>query len=149
MIVVPFVRQHPFEFVDVPVALLPHRVRHEALHAYDEHLLVVTAVEHSDLAVGRARRVHAPQVVLGGFATGRHFEAGDVDSRGVQSREDRPNGAVLAGGVARLQDQQQAALALGGQPLLQLVELDFTLSSSAAALSLCHPSVSSGSHFLS
>ena len=38
--------------------------RHEVLHPHHQHVLVVAAVEHADLAVAGARVVHAPQVVL-------------------------------------------------------------------------------------
>jgi hypothetical protein len=43
-----------------------------------DHLLVVRAVEHAHPAVGRDRRVHAPQVVVRALLAGGLLEAGDA-----------------------------------------------------------------------
>ena len=117
------VAQHPFELVDVSVALAPHLLRHESLHPHHQHVFVVTAVEHADLTIAWARGVDAPQVVLLGLSAPWHLEAGDADACRVEARQDRANRAVLAGCIAGLQHQQHATSGLGRQPLLQLVEL--------------------------
>ena len=64
-IVVPSSASMLLEVVDVVVAPPPPRLGHEVEHPHREHVLVVAAVEHADLAVGRHVGVDAPQVVAG------------------------------------------------------------------------------------
>ena len=59
------VDEHLLELADVGVALAPHRRRRQLLDAHDEHVLVVAAVEHADLALGGRVPVDPPEEVVG------------------------------------------------------------------------------------
>ena len=50
--------------VDEVVARLPDWLGHELVHAHDQHILVVRAIEYRDLALGRRMRMDAPQEVV-------------------------------------------------------------------------------------
>ena len=58
------VDQHLLELLDVGVALAPHRLRRQFLHPHHQHVLVVAAVEHPDLAPLGSPAVDPPQVVV-------------------------------------------------------------------------------------
>ncbi len=114
--------QQALEGVDVVVAALPHRARHQLFDADDQHVLVVRAVEEADHAQRRRMLVNAPQEVVVEFFGGRHFEGSYLDALRVDAAHDVANGAVLAAGVHRLQDDQQGVLVLGVEHFLKLAQ---------------------------
>ncbi len=95
------------ELADVGVALAPHRRRRQLLDAHDQHVLVVAAVEHGDLAIGGRVPVDPPEVVVGELLLGRHAERGDPHARRVEPGEHLAEHAVLATGVHRLEDDEK------------------------------------------
>ena len=87
---------------------------------HDERLLVIAAVEDADMAaVGQALHA-APEIVVIQLFGGRGLEGEDLAPLGVDPGHDVLDGAVLAGGVHRLEDQQHRPLVLGVEFVLQL-----------------------------
>ena len=117
------VGEHALELADVPVAPAPHGRGLELVHPHGDHVLVVGAVPDADLAARGTPRVHPPQVVVREVGRARLREVLDPAAMRVEPREDMPDGAVLAGGVGALQHHEQAAAALGPQPVLQVAQL--------------------------
>ena len=77
------------------------------MHPNDQHLLVVGAVEDADLAAFRQTTGGAPQEIMLQFRGARVFEAEHLAALRIDPRHHVPDGAVLAGSVHRLKDQQQ------------------------------------------
>src|SRR5215217_2724823 len=65
----------------------------------------------------------SPQEVVRPLLRGRNFERPDVDTGRVHMIQNRPDGAVLAGGVRTLEDNQQRVGPSCVQQLLELTEL--------------------------
>ena len=81
------------------------------------------AIEDDDLALGRYLGVDAPEVVARQFALGWGLEPRDPDAGRVDAGENLADRTVLATGVHRLQNDQQAVGGTGEQPLLQVDQL--------------------------
>src|SRR3954471_5195468 len=122
------------EGVDVLVAALPEPGRRRAVgqpllgqplrvHPERDDLLVVRAVEDADPPALRRRLGDAPQKRVVELLRGRLLEADDLDALRVDARHDVADGAVLSGGVHRLEDDEQRAAVAGPQQLLGLGEL--------------------------
>ncbi len=121
-IAVPSSDEHPLEAADVGVPLAPHRRRHQLLDAHDEHVLVVAAVEHADLALGGRVAMDPPQEVVTELLRRGHAEGVDPDAGRVEPREHLAQHAVLAACVHRLQHHENGPRRLGVEHLLQLGE---------------------------
>ena len=88
------------------------------MNAHHEHFLVVRPVEDRDVAAaGQPLRV-SPQVVMLQFLGRRHLEAAHMDALRVHAAHHVPDRAVLAASVDALQDDQDTAGGLCGQPRL-------------------------------
>ena len=84
-----------------------------------QHILVVAAVENGDGPAGGQRLVDPPQeVVFQLFAVGL-FKTGHLHALGVQAGHHMFDGAVLAGGVHGLQNEDQSFAAVGIKGVLQ------------------------------
>ena len=116
-----FVGQHAFKVIDVVEAFFPDFGRLEVSDADGEHVFVLAAVEDDDFAQRGDGLVDAPEVVVAQLQRGRFAEGGDMDALRVEPAEDMADGAVLAGGVHALQDDEQAVLFLGVEFNLQVV----------------------------
>ena len=92
------------------------------VHANHEHLLVVAAVEDADVAARRQGAVGAPKEVVCQFLGSRRLEAGHLHALRVHARHHVLDGAVLAGGVHRLEHAQHRPFVLRVEPLLQCGE---------------------------
>src|SRR4051794_21338294 len=117
------VLEQRLEVVDVAVAPAPGRLVDEAVHARDEDVLVVRAVEDRDLAAARRAGVDAPEEVVVELHLARDLERGDADALRVHPGEhvlDRP---VLAAGVHGLQDDEQRPRRLGVEAILEPAEV--------------------------
>ena len=77
------------------------------MHAHDEHLLVVGTVEDADPPAFGKPAGGAPEKVVLQFLGARLLEAEDLAALRIDAGHDVPDGAVLAGGVHALEDQQQ------------------------------------------
>src|ERR1700730_13607832 len=53
--------QHPLEIVDLTIALAPDLLVNQVVHSHDEHVLIMRAVEDSDVAQVRYGFVDAPE----------------------------------------------------------------------------------------
>ena len=80
------------------------------------------AVEDADGALRRADHVHPPEIVLCEFIHRGRPEGGNPHPDGPAGIEHRPHRAVLAGTVDALQHDEQRALSLGEQPVLQRID---------------------------
>ena len=129
----PVVGEVALPVVDVAVALLPDvppaRLPGQLLvledlgvHAHHEDLLVVGAVEDADLAAARQVGGEAPQVVVVELQGRGRLVGVHGDALRVHAAHDVADGAVLAGGVERLQHDDDAVGVLRRQPLLVLAQ---------------------------
>jgi hypothetical protein len=116
------VGEQALEAGDVVVAPLPPRLRHEALHPHGEHVLVVAAVEHPELAVGGHVGVHPPEVVAGPLLLRRCLEGRHPQADGVHGADDVLQDPALARRVEALDDEQHLALPFREEDLLELGE---------------------------
>ena len=83
------------------------------MHSNDEHLLVVRTIEYADpSAFGKAAR-RAPEKIMFQFFGARLFETENLAAFRIDAGHDVPDGAVLAGSVHALKNQQQR-IAVGG-----------------------------------
>lgn len=141
----------PFPVVDLAVALVPHRVgvvsvpdhrrprpEHLGVHACDDHVLVVGAVEHGDAAQRGHHELVAPHEVVLAFGRRRRLERVHVDADRIESGHDVFDGGVLARGIHRLQHDQDGATRLRIQLLLELDEARLGLPERLRPLRLRH-----------
>ena len=77
------------------------------MHPNDQHFLVIGTIEDADPpAFGKPAR-RAPEKIMLQFFGARLFEAENLAALRIDAGHDVPDGAVLAGGVHRLKNQQQ------------------------------------------
>ena len=117
------------------------------MHAHDQDLLVVRAVEDADApALGQAPDV-APQEVVVELLRRGLLERGHLAALRIDAGHDVLDRAVLAGRVHRLKDQQQGPAILGVEHVLLFRQplSAFARSSAASPLSSLRPQVSPGS----
>jgi hypothetical protein len=88
--------------------------------AYDEHVLVVRAVEDADLALARNLLVDPPQVVVRELLRCRHLERGDNAALRVERLHHLLDGAVLARRVDALEHDQHRSLGLCPEAILKI-----------------------------
>ena len=81
------------------------------MHANDEHFLVVGTIEDADPPAFRQPAGRAPQKIVLQFLGARLFEAEHLAALRIDPGHDVPDGAVLAGRVHPLKDQQQGVAA--------------------------------------
>ena len=99
----------------------------EAHDVFDAGAVVPAAVEDHDLAGGREVLDVALHVHLRLLAVGRRRQRDDAEDARADPLGDRLDRAALAGGVAALEDDDDAQ-ALGLDPFLQVAELDLQLA---------------------
>jgi hypothetical protein len=115
----PLVDEQPLERANVALPPAPDFLGYEAAHAHGDDVLVVGAIEDPNLAALWARRVDAPKVVVRELGRVRFLERHDPAALRVDPREDALDRPVLAGGVEALEHQQETALVLGVEPVVQ------------------------------
>ena len=92
------------------------------MHAHHEHLFVVAPVEDADAAALGQGLHAAPHEIVIEILRRRGLERGDLHALRVDARHHVLDGAVLAGGVHRLKDQQDAPAVLCVEHALRLAE---------------------------
>ena len=92
------------------------------MDTYNQHLLVVRAVEDADLTPRRNPGCVAPQEVVVELLRGGDFEAVHDDTLWVDATHHVADRAVLARGVECLQHDQEAVGVLGCESVLVLGE---------------------------
>ncbi len=85
----------------------------------DEHLFVVRPVEDADMAARRQVAIGAPQKIMVQFKGARMLVAKDLAALRIDAGHDVLDGAVLAGRIHGLEDDEQCELIGGIQALLQ------------------------------
>ncbi len=117
------------------------------MHAHDEDLLVVGPVEDPDPPPLREALGVAPHEVVGEVLGRGLLEREDLTALRIDARHDVLDGAVLAGRVHGLENEQQRPAILGGEDVLFLCEpLGSALEKRGRlALSSFSPRVSLGS----
>jgi len=90
--------------------------------ADDEDLLVIAAVKDADAAAFGQRFHAAPKVVVIEFLGRGCFEGEDLAALRVEAAHDVLDGAVLAGGVHGLDDDEQGVGVLGVEFVLEFGE---------------------------
>ncbi len=96
---------------------------HVGVHARDDQLFVIGAVEDADAPAWRQRVRTAPQVVVCELVGRGHLEAGHVDALGVDARQHVLDRAVLPRRIHPLQDDEQRVCSRRGEHVLQRGEL--------------------------
>src|ERR1041385_3178572 len=136
----------PLEGTDILEALIPDLARYQlrrqflrleklALHPHDEHVFVVRAVEDADAPALRQRAGRPPEEVVIELFGARRLERIDVAALRIDAGHHMLDGAILAGGIHCLEDDQERPAILRVEPLLQLGEaLDVTRKQLARAL---------------
>ena len=83
------------------------------MHANDEHLLIVGTVENADPPAFGKPASCAPEKIMFQLVGARLLETPNLATFGIDSGHDVLDGAVLAGSVHSLKNQQQR-IAVGG-----------------------------------
>ncbi len=117
------VGEETFEFVDVSKTAARDVARDEFVDARGEDVFVVRAVEDADHAARRDLCVDAPEEVVAGLERRGDFEGSDVAALRVDAGEDVADGAVFAGGVHALEDDEQRFGLAGVEDILKISEL--------------------------
>jgi hypothetical protein len=89
----------------------------------DQHVLVIGAVEDADAAALGQRFHVSPEEIVIEFLGGGFFETEDLAALRVHAGHDVADGAVLAGGVHRLEDDEHRVGVRGVEQFLGLGEL--------------------------
>ena len=121
------------EFADILEAFLPDVLADQlgrdflplqqfGMHAHDQGLLVVRAVEDADPSSLRDADRRAPEKIVREILLARRLERVHVAALRVETRHDMLDHAILAGGIHPLQHDQQRPAAVGIEALLQLAE---------------------------
>ena len=92
------------------------------MHAHDEHFLVIGAVEDADAAALRQAAGGAPEKIVLQFLGAGMFEAEDLAALRIDAGHDVLDGAVLAGGIHGLENQEQRILVVGVKQALLLAQ---------------------------
>ena len=114
--------QQALEIVDMRQALLVLRRCDPAVDHGHQHVFVLAAVEHRDLARWRHLLVNAPEIVARTFRLGWRLPAHGVYAQGAHAAEHTANRAVFARGVGALQQHQQLVALVGVEQVLQRVQ---------------------------
>jgi hypothetical protein len=91
--------------------------------ARGEHVFVVGAIEDADHATRGRLDLAAPEKIMAAFKGCRDLKGGHLTTLGVDSGKDVPDGAVFAGCVHALKDDQHRLGSGGIKDLLQCVQL--------------------------
>ena len=93
------------------------------MHANHQHLLVIGTIEYADLpAFGQPAR-GAPEKIMFQLVGARLFETENLAALRIDPGHDVPDGAVLAGGIHPLKNQQQRIAVGRVVKLLQRAQL--------------------------
>jgi hypothetical protein len=90
------------------------------MHPDHEHLLVVAPVENANVTAIRQVFHAAPEVIMVKFISTRGLEGIQLAALRVDARHDVLDGALLAGGVHGLKNQQHGPFVLGVKLVMQL-----------------------------
>ena len=103
-------------------------MRHQAVHAHDEHVLIMRAVEDHHFAFPRRSKMGAPEEIVGQLKFARLFEAENRGPLRVHAAKQVAHDPILAGSIERLQHDEQRLVAVCIKEVLQLVHALHVLS---------------------
>ena len=92
------------------------------MHAHHQHLFIIRAVEDSDMPALRQMFGRTPQEIMLQFGLRRRLERVHLTALRIHSRHDVLDGAVFAGRVHGLKDQQHRPTVLGVEFVLQILQ---------------------------
>jgi hypothetical protein len=92
------------------------------VHANDEHVFVVGAVEDADHSLPRDGLVDAPEEVVLQLGFGRGLEGRHDAARRIETAHHVADGPVLPSGVHRLEHHEERVPAVGVEKVLQIAE---------------------------
>ena len=95
-------------------------IEHLGVNAHHEHFLVVRSIEDPDGTARRQPPHRPPEEIMAELLRRRSLEGADLDGLRVDSAHDVFDGAVLAGGVEALQNDQEGVRLLRMQAILVL-----------------------------
>src|SRR5215469_2445068 len=95
--------QQALKVVNGCVAATPGFLWHQVMHAHDQHVLVVGAIENTDDTSAWSDPVDAPEEVMVQFPSCRDFKRTHLASLRIDSREDLLNRISLTTGIHPLQ----------------------------------------------
>ena len=96
----------PDSFLVKQLVRQPLAAQNLRMHPNDQHFLVIGTVEDADAAAFRQTLGGAPQKIVLQFRSTGMFETEHLAALGIDAGHHVPDGAVLAGGVHRLKNQQ-------------------------------------------
>ena len=94
--------QQALEVVDARIALGGHLPGHQVMHARDQHVFIVRAIENADPATGRRMGMDPPKKIVRKFLSIRLLETGHFGALRIQNAHHVVDGAVLSAGVQGL-----------------------------------------------
>src|ERR1700694_877545 len=95
--------QQALKVVNGCVAATPGFFWHHVMHAHDQHLLIVRAIENANDTSAWSDPMHTPEEVMVQFPRGRDFKRTHLASLRIDSGEDLVNRISLATGIHPLQ----------------------------------------------
>src|SRR2546429_2432939 len=98
------------------------RAKKRGMHADDEDFFIVGAIKDADLPAFGDDFVVAPEIVAVQFLRARGFERVNVAALRVDAGHDVLDGAVFAGGVHGLKDEQKSPTILRVKHFLEVAE---------------------------
>ena len=102
------------------VSFAPHFLGNEIVHAHDEDVFVVTAIEHDDFTRRRYLAVYAPEIVVIELDRRRLLERHDAHAGRIEAAHHMPNGSIFPRCIHPLQNDEDLVLMLRVEQLLQL-----------------------------
>src|ERR1700730_3632557 len=110
--------QQALKVVDGLVAATPGFLWHQVMHAHNQHVLIVGAIENANDTSAWSDPMHTPEEVMVQFPRGRNFKRTHLASLRLNSGENLVNRISLATGIHSLQHDEQAMMVGRCQQLL-------------------------------
>src|SRR5438128_7538553 len=85
-------------------------LRHQGMHAHDQHVLIVGAIENANDTSAWSDPMHTPEEVMVHFPRCRDFKRTHLASLWIDSGEDLVNRISLATAIHPLQHDEQALM---------------------------------------
>src|SRR5665647_3124251 len=109
----------PDSFLVEQLVRQPLAAQNLRMYTNNQHLLIIGSVKDADPAAFRQTLGGAPQKIVIQFCSARVFKAEHLAALWIDTGHDVPDGAVLAGGVHRLKNQQHRIVVRGVVKTLQ------------------------------
>src|SRR6266705_4297470 len=110
--------QQALKVVNGGVAATPGFLWHQVMHAHDQHILIVGAIENTDDPSTWSDSMHPPEEVMVQFPRCGDLKRTHLASLRIDSGEDLENRISLATGIHPLQHDKQALMVGRCQQLL-------------------------------